>query len=628
MAQPLFFNASLGSVSAENIYRSTIISKGAVASGDCSISYDPNVMSRNSIAAAFNQILAYLGQGTYSIAIVNVFGPAAQTNAADVTNYDIRTGAYAFGHMTVAMTVSAVTGYNALRHIFNMVLRRIDAGHGTAMGRVFYISSAGSDSAAGTSPSTAWLTIGKVNAQTHLAGDTYAFRGGDTFTDATLTVNAAGTLGAPVTVCSYGIGRATITRSTNTDAIIANNNYNTIKDLILIGAGATSTNGAVNIYHASVVLTTINFSNLDISNFLYGLSIGGNTPGGTANVTIDNCVIHDLILASTGITVYGDTAYNNTNVTVTNCVVYNTGTDGIDITYTSTGLVSNCVIHDCGAVGTNTVGLFLSFATGIVVQYCEVYNQHTSNLTDANGIAIDEGTGAVSNCTIQYCYVHNCDGSGIALYALNGNTWGGHTVRFCVTEDNGKTTTNNAAELVINATNASMGTFFVYNNTFYGSKRTLNNNAIIQIISTHGTGTIANNILVSGGNPRMVGSNGNASGISFRGNCYDGSNNYQWNSVSYTSFGAWQSAAAQEKISTVNVALVATPNLTGPFSANKAVGSGPNLSSLAAYKLIAGSHCSVAGLDLLAQFSISCGALDFYGNAIVTTALPIGAHNG
>jgi hypothetical protein len=69
--------------------------------------------------------------------------------------------------------------------------------------RTFYISSAGNDTNNGTSIATPWLTIAKVNAATKLAGDTYAFRAGDIFTDATLTITSSGTQANHIRFTNY-----------------------------------------------------------------------------------------------------------------------------------------------------------------------------------------------------------------------------------------------------------------------------------------------------------------------------------------------------------------------------------------------------------------------------------------
>src|SRR5437879_53714 len=76
-----------------------------------------------------------------------------------------------------------------------------------AAAATYYVSPSGDDAAAGTSPTTAWQTIGRVDAQVLNAGDTVMFQGGSTFSGK-LYVNPVenGTPAAPITFDSYGTG--------------------------------------------------------------------------------------------------------------------------------------------------------------------------------------------------------------------------------------------------------------------------------------------------------------------------------------------------------------------------------------------------------------------------------------
>ena len=83
----------------------------------------------------------------------------------------------------------------------------------------YYVSPAGNDSNSGTSPAEAWQTIGKVNSVTFGAGDSVFFGGGQSFSGSLyFDASDSGTPANPVTVSSYGGGRATIS-SGNQEAI-------------------------------------------------------------------------------------------------------------------------------------------------------------------------------------------------------------------------------------------------------------------------------------------------------------------------------------------------------------------------------------------------------------------------
>src|SRR5438309_2180917 len=53
----------------------------------------------------------------------------------------------------------------------------------------FYVAHTGSDAAAGTSPATAWRTVGRVNRACPAPGTTVLFQSGATFSDASLMPN-------------------------------------------------------------------------------------------------------------------------------------------------------------------------------------------------------------------------------------------------------------------------------------------------------------------------------------------------------------------------------------------------------------------------------------------------------
>ena len=63
----------------------------------------------------------------------------------------------------------------------------------------------GNDSNNGTSPSTPWLTIAHVNAQSFNPGDSILFQHGCVWRE-TLTTSSAGSTGNPITFGAYGSG--------------------------------------------------------------------------------------------------------------------------------------------------------------------------------------------------------------------------------------------------------------------------------------------------------------------------------------------------------------------------------------------------------------------------------------
>jgi len=72
-------------------------------------------------------------------------------------------------------------------------------------GKSYYIKNGGNDLLAGTSDSTAWESISKVNSFSFSAGDNIFFKKGDTFIG-TLTPASSGTSSSYITFGAYGIG--------------------------------------------------------------------------------------------------------------------------------------------------------------------------------------------------------------------------------------------------------------------------------------------------------------------------------------------------------------------------------------------------------------------------------------
>src|ERR1700760_97275 len=75
----------------------------------------------------------------------------------------------------------------------------------------YYVANSGNDKNSGTSTSSPWQSITKVNGINFSAGDTILFADGQTFSGSlSFDVSDKGSASNPITVSSYGTGRATI----------------------------------------------------------------------------------------------------------------------------------------------------------------------------------------------------------------------------------------------------------------------------------------------------------------------------------------------------------------------------------------------------------------------------------
>jgi hypothetical protein len=94
-------------------------------------------------------------------------------------------------------------GKNLLRQILLMVVFIVLSNLVSAT--VYYVSTTGNDANSGTSTSTPWRTLTKVNNFTPKPGDQILFKRGDSWYG-TITVNASGTSASPITYGAWGEG--------------------------------------------------------------------------------------------------------------------------------------------------------------------------------------------------------------------------------------------------------------------------------------------------------------------------------------------------------------------------------------------------------------------------------------
>ena len=540
---------------------------------------------------------------------------------------------------------------------------------------IYYVdaSATGNDSANGLSPSTPWKTIAKVNSSTFQPGDSILFAGGQTFTGGLVFTatswNRTAAATNPVTIGSYGTGRATISSGTTYGFISADLGGFHLRDLIFTGTSTASIHGVMiwNSESGTGKIQYVRVTNLLIQG--YGnhgfLLYGGFATSSTAGF---NDVIIDGVVATAntgaagqastaGISVIGRYGFNldqgnptHTNITIRNCVSHgNTGRAGMP-KWTGSGIVAasgvqNCLIEYCVAynngVNSNSSGGpvgFMSYDSNLVtIQYCESYDNKTGpNQADGGGFDLD---GGMRNSVIQYCYSHSNAGPGFMLFAyaevdaVSATGWTTNTIRYCISQNDAVGRTGwSAAGLVIAKFDATMANARAYNNTIYSNST----GAAVCYVGPQGTGTIsgtvANNIFYSSNGAYVVDTEtyNPTTSVAFKGNDYYAAGTFRirWNGVTYsgvaaTAFANWKSAQGQE--TAPGAGLTSNPLLTTP-------GGGGTLNGYvagqpAAYKLQSGSPMIGAGLNMLTQLSIDPGTKDFFGTTIpVSGTFDVGAH--
>ncbi|HVA11436.1 MAG TPA: right-handed parallel beta-helix repeat-containing protein, partial [Candidatus Dormibacteraeota bacterium] len=193
-------------------------------------------------------------------------------------------------------------------------------GSAASKGATYYVSPNGSDSNSGTSASSPWKTVTKVDNSCPQPGDTVLFQGGQTFSDTDLRPPCSGTSGNPITYASYGSGRAILT-----DVWLPTSNH----DLVFDNLELTSNNqlfsacGACNLAHYNITLK---------NSFLHN----------TSNLGIDVLPLdHNWLIEGNTIQHTGDSgilvAYAS-NITTTHNTISYTGEDYTSIGYGTHGI--------------------------------------------------------------------------------------------------------------------------------------------------------------------------------------------------------------------------------------------------------------------------------------------------
>ncbi len=491
----------------------------------------------------------------------------------------------------------------------------------SASGATYYVSATGNDANSGTATGAAWRTVNKVNSVNFLAGDKVLFQGGASFSgNLYFDASDKGTQASPITISSYGTGRATINAGTGAGFLAYNTGGILLSNLNFVGSGATvNTKDGISFYAdaaGNVKFSGITADSIDVSGFgNRGLVIGSwNSQTGFRDVRIANVSAHDNL--QSGIASYAQVPFTHANIYIGHCAAYNnfgnpsaTGNTGSGIVLgeVNGATVERCIAHDNGknnfVQSEGPVGIWAYDATNIVLQFNESYFNHTSGGHDGGGFDLDSN---VKNSVMQYNYSHDNDGSGYLLCVDSSN--GGNVVRYNISQNDGRKNGYAGIHTYGNIQGAE-----IYNNTVFVSQTTGSPRAVW--ISTAAANVhLRNNIFYTTGGAALVDIAGGQSGWQCQGNCYFASSSFAilWNGVNYSSLDAWRTATGQEMLNGSKTGLAADPKLTAAGSGGT-IGNADLLSTLSAYRTQAGSPVIDSAIALSANFGINPGAQDFYG---------------
>ncbi|GGD51406.1 LamG-like jellyroll fold domain-containing protein [Paenibacillus nasutitermitis] len=480
----------------------------------------------------------------------------------------------------------------------------------------YYVDSVGgSDSNSGTSVSSPWKTLAKVNATTFQAGDKILFKAGSSWTGQ-LWPKGSGSSGYPVVVDRYGSGAKPLINGAGlyTETVrLFNQQHWEINNLSITNEGAQRASRRAVWIEAQNIGTAshIYLKNLDIRNVnglteVQDLESGGiivRVTGYAAPTKFDDVLIQDNTFTdvdSTGIFIRSD--WRNratrtdgsgpwlgmTRVVVRGNSLNRTGGDAIIICESAAPLIEYNVAANSyyDSVGYHA-GIWAINSDNALFQYNEAYLTRT--VLDGMGFDLDELCGS---CIMQHNYSHDNEGGFMLLVGQRGPGTGydqNGIVRYNISEND-----NYALFQYV----GRLQNYHIYNNTFYTAPGMNVRFAMAPDISNFPQGSIlvTNNIIYNQGS-NMTYYCGGASCV------------YDYN-VFYGNHDASEPADPHK--------LTSDPLLTAPGTG------GIGRSTTGGYKLAAGSPAIGSGKLISGN-----GGSDYWGNAVSATSSPNrGAYNG
>lgn len=517
----------------------------------------------------------------------------------------------------------------------------------TSYGITYYISTTGNDVNTGTSTSTPWKTITKVNSRS-FKGDTILFQGGYTFYGSLYFTNTdIGTSSKPIVIGSYGTGKAKINSDTSFGIYIYNAAGFVIKNLIFTGVSRlTNKMDGISIYmdKAYTFLSHLKIENVEVYEYRNtGISIGSwTTAGGFKDIYITNCISRDNGRA--GIATFAMQSYIHRNVNLRYNKVYNntgiaeltTGNSGSGIVLGSVdvALVEYCTSYNNGASHKSAdggpVGIWAHASDSVTFQFNESHHNKTGTNKDGGGFDFD---GGCTNSVMQYNYAHDNYGGGYLIAQYSGApVMKNITIRYNISENDGRKGDQGSIHIWASSTSGGIQAVNIYNNTVFVKPSSTATAKGFYIRGGPMSGIILrNNIFqITGGIP-LIQVPYNTSACTIQGNSYWSSGStfrIIWGATTYSSLTSWRTASNQEKVngtaSGLQVDAQFADTTTGVTFNNPT-----KLTTLKRYKLKSTSGLINKGLNLKTLFNTNVGSRDYWGNSLVNkTSFHIGAFQG
>ncbi|HEY0827609.1 MAG TPA: family 16 glycoside hydrolase [Bacilli bacterium] len=381
----------------------------------------------------------------------------------------------------------------------------------SAVGTTYYVDSVGgNDTNSGTSSSSAWKTLGKVNTVTFSPGDVILLKAGSVWNSEYLDLKGSGSSGSPIVVNQYGTGAKPVINFGNTAVSgegfgvrLKNVSYWEINNLeitsgqhstdmrrngVLVVGEGTGAGNFQHIYIKGVYVHDVFGTDRRTGGINFHARGTNTQPESTWNdVLIEgNTVIN---VADTGIQTMTDAYFNSswthqydafTNLIMRSNYVEKIHRDGILVRaglsplveYNTTNKIGTYCTVDTSIVSyLDTISVVAAqwayYTTGAIFQYNEGFDTKRIN-ADGQPWDFDQ---FVHNSIYQYNYSHNNQGG--TLLIMHDTTE--NTFRYNISQND--LDINNGVFQFIQGT----GTVYVYNNVIY---RTLSQNTALTSVSS------------------------------------------------------------------------------------------------------------------------------------------------
>lgn len=368
----------------------------------------------------------------------------------------------------------------------------------------YYVDSVtGSDSNSGTSSTTAWKTLDKVNNTPLTAGDHVLLKAGDIWQNQYLDLTGSGTGTSPIVIDSFGTGHKPVIDFGDTfvgqDAfgvrITDGSNWDISNLDITSGPQSTAVerNGIIVVGDSATnqAISHIHITNNDIhdifgsTRFSGGITVWAQANASNATLNaFDDVLIEDNsvqnvsdrgIQTMTDKVTYGakdavpDSWYTFTNLVIRGNTVSQTNGDGILPRGALGSLIEGNTTDLVGAdaVAASAVASYFPSHPYVAAQwayYCKgaVFQRnvasHTRKLT-GDGEPWDFDIG-VYDSVYQYNYsFENQGGTLLSMYSTSGNVF-----RYNISQNDGDAT---SGAIAVNLSNGGSGSVRIYNNVFY-----------------------------------------------------------------------------------------------------------------------------------------------------------------